>query len=397
MNALPVGIAAWQALSNLGSNAADLQQALCSDDNHFIPNHTWLTGNRPTWLGQIAADLTSVPAELQDVASRNVAVALTLVDALQTRLSALTAGLPKARLGIVIGTSTSGLSANEAALFAHTRGQTPAQPLVYSRQQMNATSVALQRHLGWRGPCFTISTACSSAAKAILAGQRLLQADVCDVVLVGGVDTLCSLTFNGFDCLESLSAERCRPFAQDRDGINIGEAGALFVLHRESENVVLRGGGESSDAWHISAPHPEGKGAAQAMQRALASAGLQAADIDYVNLHGTATPQNDAMEALAIRQVFADKLPWLSSTKYHTGHCLGAAGAIEAAVACAVFESPEAWLPWQQGFAALDSVFTDLPFVRPESQFTGRIKRIMSNSFAFAGSNASLIFENTHA
>ena len=396
MTALPVGIAAWQALSNLGSSAADLQHALCSDANHFSLNHTWLTGQRPTWLGQIQADLPPLPSELADVASRNVAVALALVEAMQAHLNAVIAGIPKQRLGIVIGTSTSGLSANEAALFAQTRDQDCAEALVYSRQQMNATSVALQRHLDWQGPCFTVSTACSSAAKAILAGQRLLQADVCDVVLVGGIDTLCSLTFNGFDCLESLSAERCRPFGQDRDGINIGEAGALFLLHREPENVVLLGGGESSDAWHISAPHPEGKGAAQAMQRALASTGLQAADIDYVNLHGTATPQNDAMEALAIRTVFAESLPWLSSSKHHTGHCLGAAGAIEAAIACAALESSEAWLPWQQGFAATDPVFADLPFVRPESVFTGRIKRIMSNSFAFAGSNASLIFESTH-
>ena len=208
---------------------------------------------------------------------------------------------------------------------------------------------------------------------------------------------MCSLTFNGFDCLESLSAERCRPFAQDRDGINIGEAGALFLLHRERENVVLRGGGESSDAWHISAPHPEGKGAAQAMQNALSSTGLQAADIDYINVHGTGTPQNDAMEALAIRQVFTEHFPWVSSSKHQTGHCLGAAGAIEAAIACAVLESNDAWLPWQQGHAALDPDFMDLPFVKPDSEFTGRIKRIMSNSFAFAGSNASLIFENTHA
>ena len=133
------------------------------------------------------------------------------------------------------------------------------------------------------------------------------------------------------------------------------------------------------------------------MQRALSSTGLQAADIDYVNLHGTATPQNDAMEASAIRQVFADKLPWLSSSKHHTGHCLGAAGAIEAAIACAALESHETWLPWQQGFADLDPVFADLPFVGPDSMFTGRIKRIMSNSFAFAGSNASLIFESAHA
>ena len=388
MNALPVGIAAWQALSNLGSNAADLQQALCSDDNHFIPNHTWLTGNRPTWLGQIAADLTSVPAELQDVASRNVAVALTLVDALQTRLSALTAGLPKARLGIVIGTSTSGLSANEAALFAHTRGQTPAQPLVYSRQQMNATSVALQRHLGWRGPCFTISTACSSAAKAILAGQRLLQADVCDVVLVGGVDTLCSLTFNGFDCLESLSAERCRPFAQDRDGINIGEAGALFVLHRESENVVLRGGGESSDAWHISAPHPEGKGAAQAMQRALASAGLQAADIDYVNLHGTATPLNDQIESQVVHDLFGENVP-CSSTKHLTGHTLGAAGITEAALSWLILTHNLPLPPQDFTRYAPDDTLPPCGVLHRSIALKKPV--ILSNSFAFGGNNASIL------
>ena len=397
MNAQAVGVAAWQALSNLGDNAAAMRAALQSDANHFSLNHTWLTAGRPTWLGQIQAALPEIPSELTDVASRNVAVALALVEAMRADLQQVIAGIPTQRLGIVIGTSTSGLSANEAALFAHTRGEDSHAELVYRRQQMNATSVALQRYLGWRGPCFTVSTACSSAAKAILAGQRLLQADVCDVVLVGGIDTLCSLTFNGFDCLESLSSERCRPFAADRDGINIGEAGALLVLHRQQENVNLCGGGESADAWHISAPHPQGTGAAQAMQRALEHSGLQAADIDYVNLHGTATPQNDAMEALAVHQVFGAHQPWLSSTKHHTGHCLGAAGAIEAAIACAVLEDAAAWLPWQQGFAATDSAFADLRFVRPDSEFTGRIQRIMSNSFAFAGSNASLIFESKHA
>ena len=393
MTALPVGVAAWQALSNLGSSAADLQQALCNDANHFSLNHTWLTGKRPTWLGQIQADLPAVPPELDDLASRNVAVALALVKAMQTRLNAVIAGIPKQRLGIVIGTSTSGLSANEAALFAHTRSQDCAEALVYSRQQMNATSVALQRHLDWRGPCFTVSTACSSAAKAILAGQRLLQADVCDVVLVGGIDTLCSLTFNGFDCLESLSAERCRPFGQDRDGINIGEAGALFLLHREPENVVLLGGGESSDAWHISAPHPEGKGAAQAMQRALASTGLQAADIDYVNLHGTATPQNDAMEARVVSDLFG-ATAMSSSTKPLTGHALGAAAAIEAALCWLAMQddNAEGLLPPHLWDGVPDATLPPLRLALPGARLGRPLDWALSNSFAFGGSNAALLF-----
>lgn len=392
-----VGIACWQALSNLGNSAHSLQQALSSNANHFELSHDWLTGQRPCYLGRIQDALLPLPAALSDVASRNVAVALSLVHAMHTDLTQHTQGLPLSRLGIVMGTSTSGLGDNEPAVFAAQNGLALPSDFSHARQQMNATSVALQRHLDWQGPCFTISTACSSAAKAMLAGQRLLQADVCDAVLVGGIDTLCHLTFNGFDSLESLSADRCRPFAQDRDGINIGEAGALFLLSRNPSKTLLAGGGESSDAWHISAPHPEGKGAAQAMQRALDACGYQASDIDYVNLHGTATPQNDAMEALALRQVFATQQPWVSSSKHQTGHCLGAAGAIEAAICCAILESGGTWLPWQQQLSPLASEFADLRFVLPHHPLERTVKRVMSNSFAFAGSNASLIFEAADA
>lgn len=401
MNKRPVsvGIACWQALSNLGATALDMQHALLKNQPRFQSTTAWLTQQRAVQAGHITNELCPIPAALQNHASRNVAIALTLVQSMADALSQQCQGISLQRLGIVIGTSTSGMADNEAAIFAKKQHQPSQIPFVYSKQQMNATSSALQAYLGWQGPCFTISTACSSAAKAMLAGQRLLHADLCDAVLVGGIDSLCSLTFNGFDSLESLSQYHCQPFAAERDGINIGEAGALFLLThaQETHQVLLKGGGESSDAWHISAPHPEGVGAAQAMQNALDNCLMHPEDIDYINLHGTGTPQNDAMEALAIRKVFPHLNAPISSTKHITGHCLGAAGAIEAAICCAILQSDVPWLPPQQHSAAIEACFQDLPFVNQHTPLPNTIQHIMSNSFAFAGSNVSLIFEAQHA
>ena len=194
----------------------------------------------------------------------------------------------------------------------------------------------MARHLGLTGPAWTISTACSSSARAFISGQRLLAAGLVDAVLVGGADSLCGLTLNGFDSLESLSCARCQPFDEVRQDQHRRGA-ALFLLSRMPAPLALLGAGESSDAWHISAPHPDGIGAEAAMQMALAQAGLTPAQVGYVNLHGTATRLNDAMESQAVHRLFGAEVP-CSSTKPLTGHALGAAGCIEAALACLLLE-----------------------------------------------------------
>ncbi|WP_374664726.1 beta-ketoacyl-[acyl-carrier-protein] synthase family protein [Acinetobacter sp.] len=382
-----VGIQFSAALSALGQDAAALQNALTQDES-TLSARTDLIAGRSVWVGAYPQALSSdVPAELQDAGSRNLRFALTALAKIEADVRAYTAQFPKQRLAVVIGTSTSGIADNESMLKARFQQQSST-PVLHQKQEMGSLAKALQAHLGWEGAAYTISTACSSAAKAMAAGQRLLNADLADAVLVGGVDTLCKLTLNGFDSLESLSSSICQPCGASRDGINIGEAAGLFLLSKAPAPVMLLSSGESMDAWHISAPHPEGQGAAEAMQQALNAAGLSAADIGYLNLHGTSTPQNDAMEIKAVQSVFVDVHVPLSSTKHKTGHCLGAAGAIEAYI-CQQVLLDQSWLPLHHA-GELDSALADQHYVR-DSRLPQPMRYAMSNSFAFGGSNISLI------
>lgn len=327
-----------------------------------------------------------MPEALHAAGSRNLRFALAALAQIEAEIQAYAAKFPKHRLAVILGTSTSGIADNEPVLQAHFQQQP--QRIQYQKQEMGSLAKALQQHLGWTGPAYTISTACSSSAKALAAGQRLLNAGLADAVLAGGVDTLCRLTLNGFNSLESLSSGICQPCGASRDGINIGEAAGLFLLSKEPAPVLLISAGESMDAWHISAPHPQGTGAAQAMQRALDMAGLQAGDIGYLNLHGTSTPQNDAMEIKAVQTVFAGYKVALSSTKHKTGHCLGAAGAVEAFI-CRQALLDQCWLPLHHA-GALDAELADQNYVL-HSRLEQPLRYAMSNSFAFGGSNISLI------
>ena len=319
--------------------------------------------------------------------SRNLRFALTALSQIETEIRAYTAQFSKQRLAVIIGTSTSGIADNESVLKVQFQQSVP-QSVQHQKQEMGSLAEALQQYLGWEGPAYTISTACSSAAKALAAGQRLLNADLADAVLVGGVDTLCKLTLNGFDSLESLSNGICQPCGANRDGINIGEAAGLFLLSNAPAPVMLLSSGESMDAWHISAPHPEGRGAVEAMQNALNAAQLEAGDIGYLNLHGTSTPQNDAMEIKAVQTVFSDAAVALSSTKHKTGHCLGAAGAIEAFI-CQQVLLDQSWLPLHHAGELDDALVGQNYVLAPH--LAAPIRYVMSNSFAFGGSNISLI------
>jgi 3-oxoacyl-[acyl-carrier-protein] synthase-1 len=296
------------------------------------------------------------------------------------------------RIGIVIGTSTSGIAEGELAVrrFAST-GILPEQ-FHYGQQELGSPSVMLAETLGTSGPAYVHSSACASSAKALASAARLLSMGACDAVLAGGADSLCAFTVAGFAALEAVSESRCNPLSRNRNGINIGEGAALFLMSRKPATIALRGWGESSDGYHMSAPDPAGMGPRLAMTRALARAGIGAGQVDYVNLHGTATLQNDAMEARVMYELFA-KRAWVSSTKPFTGHALGAAGAIEAGLC---------WLAMQDGNGAgrmpphlwdgeLDPSLPELNVAEPGAKIGRPLRWALSNSFAFGGANVSLL------
>jgi len=383
-----VGIPLSVGLSALGQDIQYIRERLTTPDN-TLTLETGFLADRPVWVGRYAdALIETVPESLKIFDSRNLRFALTALQKIEVELQQQIAGIDPKRLSIVMGTSTSGISDSEKLLKQYFNGDETLE-ISHQPQEMGCLAKALQHYLGWQGAAYTISTACSSSAKAFAAGQRLIQAGLADAVLVGGVDSLCQLTLNGFNSLESLSADICQPCGINRDGINIGEAAALFLLTKASASIMLYGVGESMDAWHISAPHPEGLGAATAMQRALESAAIAPEQVGYINLHGTATPQNDAMEIKAVRQIFSAQHVALSSTKHKTGHCLGAAGAIEAFI-CTQLLKDQNWLPLHQ-HTEIDPDLADQHYVT-DSQQTGNIKYVLSNSFAFGGSNISLLF-----
>lgn len=383
-----VGIQLSVGLSALGNTAEQIKQALTTPQNTLSLVSGFLP-EKQVWVGAYQQPLIkTVPDFLQDVDSRNLRFALTALKSIEADVKAYTAQFERKRLAIILGTSTSGIADNEKLLKQYFVNQADVDVQHY-KQEMDSLAKALQLYLGWEGPAYTISTACSSSAKAMAAGQRLINAGLADAVLVGGVDTLCQLTLNGFDSLESLSSGLCQPCGAQRDGINIGEAAGLFLLSKETAPVMLMSAGESMDAWHISAPHPEGKGAAEAMQKALNMAGITANDIGYLNMHGTATPQNDAMEIKAVQTVFQQYDVPVSSTKHKAGHCLGAAGAIEAVI-CQQVLADQSWLPLHHS-GNIDPELDEANYVL-SAALQQPIQYVMSNSFAFGGSNIGLIF-----
>jgi 3-oxoacyl-[acyl-carrier-protein] synthase I len=292
------------------------------------------------------------------------------------------------RIGICLGTSTSGIKEAEDGYKRLAKHGEWSSSYHYHQHELNSGSDFLCRKLGLKGPAMTVSTACSSSAKALNVAKRWLNQGWCDVVLTGGCDTLCDMTLIGFYRLGAYSNERCNPFSANRSGIHIGEASALFLLERGDEGIELASVGESSDAHHISAPNPDGHGAALAMQWALDEAKAKPSDVDYVNLHGTGTPLNDAMESLAMATIFPH-CPPASSTKPLTGHTLGAAGAIE--VGFSILAMTDGRLPLHHFDAHLPKDFAVPNLVTLSSQVQKLPRCVMSNSFAFGGSNAAVL------
>ncbi|KMN49135.1 3-oxoacyl-ACP synthase [Chromobacterium violaceum] len=325
--------------------------------------------------------------------SRNNALLLAALQDIRPQIDAAIARYGASRVGIALGTSTSGVGESENAFLA--RRETGKFPPEFhpGQQELGSPALLLRETLGLTGPALVISTACSSSAKALASAARLIRSGQCDAVIAGGADSLCRFTVAGFAALDSVGVDGCNSMSRNRDGIHIGEAAALFLLSGEPGPVKLAGWGETADAHHISAPEPGGRGALAAMREALEHAGLAPADIDYINLHGTATRQNDAMESLAISQLFGAATP-VSSTKGLTGHTLGAAGALEAAICwLALQDNPQGLLPIHQWDGDADPELPSLTLADIGHALGRPPRRALSNSFAFGGSNACLILE----
>jgi 3-oxoacyl-[acyl-carrier-protein] synthase I len=297
------------------------------------------------------------------------------------------------RLGVFLGTSTAGILQTELAYRERDPESGALPPGFEYRTTHNSFSVAdyVRKRCRLEGPAVAVSCACASSAKAFGSARRMIEAGLIDAAVVGGVDSLCLTTLYGFHSLQLTSAAPCRPFDVARDGISIGEAAAFGILERVPENldggsVLLLGIGESSDAYHISAPHPEGLGARRAMQAALAAAVLEPGDIDYINLHGTGTPSNDRAESQAVTSVFGPTTP-CSSTKGATGHTLGAAGALEAVISALALKN--GLMPGGVHTTKIDPNLTAL-YIKDNRR--APVMRVLSNSFGFGGTNCSLIF-----
>jgi 3-oxoacyl-[acyl-carrier-protein] synthase-1 len=260
----------------------------------------------------------------------------------------------------------------------------------YRQQEIGVSAEFVADYFQTTGPIYSISTACSSSGKVFASARGLLDQNLCDAVIVGGADSLCELTLNGFKALEALSDERCNPLSSNRKGINIGEGAAIFLMTREPVGILMAGVGESSDAFHMTAPEPNGEGALQAMRAALAEAQLDAESIDYINLHGTGTRLNDGMECNAVHSLFGSRV-LASSSKPLTGHTLGAAGATEAGLCWLLLSSTNVYETIPHIYdGQFDPAFSKLTLCGPAAPRMP-IRLAMSNSFAFGGSNVSVI------
>lgn len=377
----------------LGRGKTEVMQRLLEGDSSGMRPWPVPVAGRVLPVGAVDAELPSLADATLREATRNNRLLLAAFEEIEADVANAIARFGPARIGVVLGTSTTGIQEASQGIAGLVRdGQLPSS-YHYGHQELSAPASFLSDRLGLAGPCYSISTACTSGARALQSAKRLLDAGLCDAVLCGGVDSLCDLTLQGFSALEATSSRLCQPFSANRDGINIGEAAALFLMTREPAPVALLGAGASSDAHHISAPDPTAAGAIEAMRKALASAGCTPGEIGYLNLHGTATEHNDAMESRAVVAVFPDGVP-CSSSKPLTGHTLGAAGALEAAFCWLTLSdfNTTRQLPPHVWDSQPDPSLPALQLVAAGTSLESKHPRcMMSNSFAFGGNNISLI------
>ena len=384
----PVKVTAYTAVSAVGAGKAAMLRCVREHRSGLRAN-AFGPDPLPTWVGQVAGLEEPLPPALAHWDCRNHRLAwrglttdgfLDAVDQARRRLG-------PDRIGVFVGTSTSSIGATEAAYRAlDADGSFPPEMRNPRLHTPHSLGNFVQEALELSGPCMTLSTACSSSAKAFAAAERMMRLGLIDAAVVGGADTLCGSVLFGFNALQLVSADACRPFDAMRSGINLGEAAGFALLERGQGRLQLIGHGESSDAHHMSTPHPQGRGAELALADALARAGIDAQAVDYVNLHGTASAKNDEVEGELVARRFGAHTH-ASSTKGFTGHTLGTAGILEAAFCLLAIET--GWMPGTVNATRLDPVCG--PQIRLDPA-QGEVSIALSNSFGFGGTNCVLVF-----
>jgi 3-oxoacyl-[acyl-carrier-protein] synthase-1 len=388
----PLAVTAFSVVSPLGRGRAATLEALRARRGGLRPND-FADAPLETWIGRVDG-LEEAPLEGElgryDCRNNRLAALGFEEDGFAAAVARARERYGAGRIAVLLGTTTSGIAETERAW--RERQPDGSLPRWYRyRETHNLYSLAdfVRRRARLEGPTTTVSTACSSSAKVFAAAQRLIEAGFADAAVVGGVDTLCRMTLHGFHSLELLARGPCRPCDAERDGLSIGEAAGFALLERAARaasGLALLGYGESSDAYHMSSPHPQGAGAAAAMRAALERAGVPPHEVDYINLHGTGTPANDRAEDAAVHAVFGDAVP-CSSTKGWTGHTLGAAGIVEAVVSLLCIE--HGLLPGSLNLRHVDPALRSRIALEAEAR---ALRRVLSNSFGFGGSNCSLLF-----
>jgi 3-oxoacyl-[acyl-carrier-protein] synthase I len=389
----PIAVRAMTATQSFGAGLAVFSEGLRSNRHALV--HGGFEGlTLDTWIGRvpgIESHVLSGPSPAFDARNHRIMDLALQQDGFEDAINRLKARFGSHRIGVIVGTSTSGILETEKA-YRRRDPETGALPRDFryrERQNTAAPAAFLSQRLGLSGPSWVISTACSSSSKVFASAARLLEANWCDAVVVGGADSLCLTTLYGFHALGLVSSTPGRPMDQSRDGISIGEGAGFMLLTRaeaDEPGTRLLGYGESADAHHMSTPHPEGEGAYRAMQAALARSGLSPAAIDFTLLHGTGTPANDQAEDIALTRFLGPDAP-AASIKGAIGHTLGAAGILNAVAACLALQ--EGWLPGTCNLEVQDSKFQTR--VLPTSEERSA-RTILTNAFGFGGSNAALIF-----
>lgn len=392
----PLFITSLAAVNTLGFGLDAMWDALYGGRCGLRPNDFEDAGIK-TWIGRVdALETAPVIPSLAEWDCRNNRLAQLGLqqDGFEGAIERARRKYGSERIAVLLGTTTSGILETELA-YRRRHPENGALPETLRYQfthNLFSASEFVRRYLGLEGPAVSVSTACSSSAKVFASASRLIRGGLCDAAVVGGVDSLCFTTLYGFASLGLLSDGPCRPCDAARNGLSIGEAAGFALLEpepRHGGDIVFLGYGESSDAYHMSTPHPQGEGAATAIRRALSCAGMKANDIDYLNMHGTGSPANDRSEDLAIWHVFGDLIP-CSSTKGLTGHALGAAGITEAIITALCLRHD--FVPGTLGLRTVDTQLRSR--ILQNNEFR-TVRRAMSNSFGFGGNNCALIFSKS--
>jgi len=387
----PLAVSAYTATSALGRGLQAHADALAASRGGLAPND-FSTAPLDCWIGRVAGvEDEPLPPELAEWDCRNNRLAWIALrqDGFADAVRAARERYGSARIAVLLGTSTASIGATEEGYRRLDHGNMPAdlhRPVLHTPHSL-ASFVAAAFELD--GPCLTVATACSSSAKVFANAERMIRLGLIDAAIVGGTDSLCDSVLFGFNSLELVSPEPCRPFDAARNGISIGEAAGFAILERieaAKDSPLLIGYGEASDAHHMSTPHPEGLGAELALRDALTRAGIEPGDVDYINLHGTASQKNDEVEAALVARTFPSTTR-ASSTKGFTGHTLGAAGVLEAAITLLAMR--ERQVPANLGATTPDPLCGPQMAWRPEP---ADIRIALSNSFGFGGNNACLAF-----